>query len=456
MAAPMSTDHLKLLFVQRDLRRLVRARREFGRRGWELSHRTATNPEQLDLELEGFRPDAVICEVGVPGLSGLHALNAVLRTTPATPVVMISQTGAEQAEEIEPLRRGGADFLKKCTARQLATTVLRAVSLARKRRDLGQSTSYDARISPPTLSRLREHITKPSTKIDWEKASKVSLDRLMQGGADRRMECALRAAVRDGGLSLRFQPQFEISTRRCCGVEALARWYRDDGQMIEPSTFIPLAERTDLICDLGKWALMEACQAAATWLGLSEQAPTVCVNVSARQITHEFTSVIAEALEASKLPSRRLELEITESVLLENSASVLACLESWKRLGVAIAIDDFGAGYSSLSYLASLPVDRVKIDKSLIARIVTEPKTKTVVRAVVSLGRDLGFTVIGEGVERRDQLDALSDCGCNQVQGFLMAPAAQASELPNYLRRRRQLGPLQRQLRFGLASRVAG
>ena len=436
----MSTDHLKLLFVQRDLRRLVRARREFGRRGWELSHRTATNPEQLDLELEGFRPDAVICEVGVPGLSGLHALNAVLRSTPATPVVMISQTGAEQAEEIEPLRRGGADFLTKCTARQLATAVLRAVGVARQRRDLGRSTSSDAVTDLPTLACLRERI-RP--------------DRLAPDREDRRMEYELHAAVRDGGLSLRFQPQFEISTRRCCGVEALARWYRDDGQMILPSTFIPLAERTELICDLGKWALMEACHAAATWLGLSEQAPTVCVNVSARQITHAFTAVVAEALQSSKLPSRRLELEITESVLLENSKSVIACLESWKRLGITIAIDDFGTGYSSLSYLASLPVDRVKIDKSLIARIVTEPKTKTVVRAVVSLGRELGFTVIGEGVERRDQLDALSDCGCNQVQGYLMAPATQASELPSYLKRRRQLGPLQRQLRFGLASTVA-
>jgi diguanylate cyclase (GGDEF)-like protein len=258
-------------------------------------------------------------------------------------------------------------------------------------------------------------------------------DDVVQRGHTRRgLENSLRDAIHREELDLYYQPQYDIRSGRACGVEALARWFPADGVSIAPSTFIPLAEQAGLIEPLGAWALRTATMAAAQWLDDTSRPPLVCVNVSPLQICEGFTTDIAKALEASGLPPDRLELEITESVLVTNIDLALKCLAQWKALGVRIALDDFGTGYSSLSYLTRLPIDRLKIDGSLIRGMTTDSRDTIIVRAVISLCREFGFTTLAEGVETDVQFAMLDDLGCEQVQGYLMArpvPLAQAREL---------------------------
>jgi EAL domain-containing protein (putative c-di-GMP-specific phosphodiesterase class I) len=231
----------------------------------------------------------------------------------------------------------------------------------------------------------------------------------------------LRNAIETDQLSLQYQPQYQLRDGHHCGVEALARWFLPNGAAIPPATFIPAAEKSSLITALGAWVLQEACTTVAAWNRCGGILPVLCVNVSTRQITADFYAVLARTLERTGFPAHQLELEITEGILIDKPELALNCLTQWKRLGVRIALDDFGTGYSSLSYLSRMPVDRVKVDKSLIHRMISDPKTAAIVRAVISLGVDLGFEVLAEGVESEDQLAMLSGMGCQQVQGYLLA-----------------------------------
>jgi diguanylate cyclase (GGDEF)-like protein/PAS domain S-box-containing protein len=264
--------------------------------------------------------------------------------------------------------------------------------------------------------------------------------------AQRRLglETGLRKALRNRELSLYYQPQYEVKTGRACGLEALARWFGSGREAIPPAVFIPVAEQAGLITELGTWVLQEACETVAAWTGRGEATPTLCINVSTHQICQEFSAVIARTVELSGFPAERLELEITESVLLANAELALECLAQWKRLGVRIAVDDFGTGYSSLSYLSRLPVDRLKVDKTLVHSMTSEPRDAAIVRTVVSLGKQLGFTVLAEGVETEQQLAMLKELGCQQVQGYLLAVPAPAKEARALLGRRWGARPMNR------------
>jgi diguanylate cyclase (GGDEF)-like protein len=253
-------------------------------------------------------------------------------------------------------------------------------------------------------------------------------DVVQHAHARRRLEIELQDAIALDGLSLCYQPQFDIRSGRVCGVEALARWVRADGDTISPSVFISLAEQAGLMPLLGAWALREGCKTAAEWLAGGAPTPTVSINVSPRQICEEFTSEIALALELSGLPGEHLELEITESVLLINTEMALRCMAQWKSLGVRIALDDFGTGYSNLAYLSKLPIDRLKIDGSLIRGISTGSRDTTIVRSVISLAVELGITVLAECVETEEQLRILDNLGCQQAQGYLLTPPTSAAK----------------------------
>jgi EAL domain-containing protein (putative c-di-GMP-specific phosphodiesterase class I) len=236
----------------------------------------------------------------------------------------------------------------------------------------------------------------------------------------------LRNAIEREELSLYYQPQFRSDDGRPCGVEALARWFPSTGRPIPPVTFIRQAEEAGLISALGQWVLEEACRTAAAWMVPPEEPPILCVNVSPRQIGPEFSRILIQTLARTGLPASRLELEITEGILIENLQLALRWLAQWKQIGVRIALDDFGTGYSSLNYLSRLPVDRLKIDRSLIQRVVTDSKTAAIVRAVISLGADLGFAVLAEGVETEAQFELLERMGCEQMQGYLLTPPVPA------------------------------
>ncbi|HEY6924750.1 MAG TPA: GGDEF domain-containing response regulator [Steroidobacteraceae bacterium] len=243
-----------------------------------------------------------------------------------------------------------------------------------------------------------------------------------------RLETRLRRALQNRELTLHYQPQFDMGSGIACGVEALLRWMPPGEEAIPPSVFVPVAEQTGMIASLGAWALEEACRAVVHWHHPGQPPPTLCVNVSTQQISNEFTGHLKRVIDSTDFPADCLELEITESLLIQGAQQALQCIEAWKRLGVRVAVDDFGTGYSGLSYLSQLPIDRLKLDKSLIQSITTELKDATIVRTMISLGRELGLTVLAEGVETEAQFAMLSRLGCQQVQGYLTARPAPALE----------------------------
>lgn len=235
------------------------------------------------------------------------------------------------------------------------------------------------------------------------------------------LETDLRRAIENNELTLFFQPQFDIADGHACGVEALARWFRSDGSVVEPRTFIPLAEKTHVIGALGAWVLKQACETVKVWRTQRSDPVTLCVNVSAHQINKTFAKEVERSLKGTGFPSKQLELEITESALISDAHAIIECFRHLKAMGVRIAIDDFGTGYSSLNYLSRLPVDRLKLDKSLVHNLTTQWKDVAIARAVIELGKELGIAVIAEGVETERQFQVLKDLGCLQVQGYLLA-----------------------------------
>jgi diguanylate cyclase (GGDEF)-like protein len=234
----------------------------------------------------------------------------------------------------------------------------------------------------------------------------------------RRTESDLRAALKHGQFALHFQPLFDLSNNRSGSFEALLRWNHPTRGMVSPVEFIPIAEDTGLIIELGAWAMREACAHAMTW----PDHVRVAVNVSSVQFRRPgLADVVLQSLVQSGLRPGRLELEITESVFLEGSEATLRVLHSLRALGVRIALDDFGTGYSSLSYLQSFPFDKIKIDRSFIQNIMTKPGATAIVRAITDLAHALGMETTAEGVEESDQLAELRQHGCSSVQGYLFS-----------------------------------
>jgi len=242
------------------------------------------------------------------------------------------------------------------------------------------------------------------------------------------LEPLLIAAVNRRALRVHFQPQYEVYCGQGCGVEALARWTLPDGEDVSPTVFIPMAERIDMICPLGEWVLEHACGTVAAWGDFGGHRPRLSVNVSPHQINEDFCGVIDRIIKLTGLPAGQLELEITETALIANIALAVECCERWRALGVHIAVDDFGTGFSGLHYLARLPVDRLKLDKSFAERITSEKKTAAIVRSVLALGEEMGVGVVVEGVETEGQFALLERWGCRQVQGFLLAKPVPAPE----------------------------
>jgi diguanylate cyclase (GGDEF)-like protein len=258
---------------------------------------------------------------------------------------------------------------------------------------------------------------------------RADMDAAMQ--ARRVLELDLRHALQAGEFELFFQPQIDLSTRRIAGFEALLRWRHPTKGLVPPDRFIPLAEETGMIVPIGEWVLREACSAATAW----PDDLRVAVNLSAVQFkSRNLVSAVAGSLSGSGLQPNRLELEITETVMLQDTDITLATLHQLRARGVQIAMDDFGTGYSSLSYLTRFPFDRIKIDQSFVRELGTRTDCITIVRAVTTLGHDLGIAITAEGVETEQQLDALERAGCTEVQGYLFSPPVAGGAVIELLR----------------------
>ncbi|MGU3405026.1 EAL domain-containing protein [Methylobacterium brachiatum] len=250
--------------------------------------------------------------------------------------------------------------------------------------------------------------------------------------ARRMLERDLRDALAREAFEVYYQPIYSLATDRICGFEALLRWNHPSRGFVSPAEFIPIAEELGLIVPLGEWVLRRACEEAARWPdGLK-----VAVNVSAVQFTSaSLVTAVREALRRTGLPGRRLELEITESVLVANPGATTAILHSLKALGVRVSMDDFGTGYSSLSYLRSFPFDKIKIDQSFVRDLCLKDGTDFIVRAVIGLGTSLGMTTTAEGVETEAQLAHLRAEGCDEVQGYLISRPVQVCQVGEVIQR---------------------
>jgi diguanylate cyclase (GGDEF)-like protein/PAS domain S-box-containing protein len=246
----------------------------------------------------------------------------------------------------------------------------------------------------------------------------------------RKIETDLRDAIQNDVLRPYYQPLIDLSSGRITGFEALVRWPHPERGMIAPAEFIPVAEETGLIDALGGLMLRRACLDAALW----PDDVRVAVNLSPLQFRGgNLLPVVMDALKQSGLPAKRLELEITETLLLEKSSQVLATLHALRALGVRISMDDFGTGYSSLSYLRSFPFDKIKIDQSFVRDLAANRDAQAIVRSIISLGVGLGVTITAEGVETEAELDCLRSEGCHEGQGFLFSQARPNAEIVGLL-----------------------
>jgi diguanylate cyclase (GGDEF)-like protein/PAS domain S-box-containing protein len=250
----------------------------------------------------------------------------------------------------------------------------------------------------------------------------------------RTLELDLRKAFQNGEFELYYQPLINLDSGEVSGFEALLRWCHPERGMVSPAEFIPLTEEIGLITPLGEWVLRKACAEAMTWPAHVK----VAVNLSPVQFkSRNLVQAVLTALAYSRLPATRLELEITESVLLGETDANLAILHQLRGLGVHISMDDFGTGYSSLSYLRSFPFDKIKIDQSFVRELAERPDCMAIIRAVVGLGTSLGIATTAEGVETPEQLERLRAEGCTELKGFLFSPPRRASDVALMLRDQR-------------------
>jgi diguanylate cyclase (GGDEF)-like protein len=242
----------------------------------------------------------------------------------------------------------------------------------------------------------------------------------------RALECDLRKALLSGEFELYYQPVVDLASNEISGFEALIRWHHPKRGMVAPGTFIPLAEEIGLIVPLGEWAIRQACATAAQW----PENVRIAVNLSPAQFRSPgLLQAIVGALATAGMSPNRLELEITETILLQDSEATLTLLYRLRELGVRIAMDDFGTGYSSLSYLQSFPFDKIKIDRSFVRDIAESPGSLNIVRAVAALANGLGMAATAEGVETQEQLDTIKSEGCTEMQGFLFSQPLPAAEI---------------------------
>ncbi|PJG51052.1 bifunctional diguanylate cyclase/phosphodiesterase [Bradyrhizobium forestalis] len=346
-------------------------------------------------------------------------------------------------------RLGGDEFAvvqigrsEETAARSLAGRLVEVISAPYEIDDhqIVIGVSIGISLSPQDGSNPDELLKNADLALYRAKADGRGTYRFFETGMDARaqarrlLEMDLRAALQRDEFQVYYQPIRDVASGRVVAFEALLRWNHPQRGLIAPINFIPLAEETGLIVQLGEFVLRSACTDATTW----PDDVDVAVNLSPVQFkSPNLIASVTEALAVSGLDARRLELEITESVLLQNSEATLTTLHELRAMGVRISLDDFGTGYSSLSYLRSFPFDKIKIDRSFVSELATREDSMAIIRAVTGLGRSLGIVTTAEGVENDVQLELLRREGCTQAQGYLFSKPRPASDVAMMLDRPR-------------------
>jgi diguanylate cyclase (GGDEF)-like protein len=290
-----------------------------------------------------------------------------------------------------------------------------------------------------------------ATPDELIKTATIALHHAEQGGRNRHqffssemnlrarnrleIESGIRRALARGEFVVYYQPKIHVGTRRVAGLEALIRWLDPERGLVPPGEFIPIAEESGLIEQIGQWVLEESCRQNRLWQAQGFPPVRASVNVSARQFRNRnFVASVADTLARTGLDPRWLELEITESMLMGDIAAIVARMEDLRRTGVSLSIDDFGTGYSSLSYLSRFPITTLKIDRAFIVDVQNNPHTAEIARAIIGLSRGLDLEVVAEGAEVSEQVDFLRDHGCDVVQGYFYSKPLPADEFAVLLR----------------------
>jgi EAL domain-containing protein (putative c-di-GMP-specific phosphodiesterase class I) len=247
-------------------------------------------------------------------------------------------------------------------------------------------------------------------------------------------EIEFRSALKNGELEIYYQPQVDVISRHVVGAEALLRWRKNGVDVMGPHKIIALAEEIGLIYELGTWILKSACIECKKWMDLGHRHIRVAVNLSTRQFRQKnLVTIIENVLEETGLPAKLLELEVTESALMENVDYSVEMMADLGRSGIRWSLDDFGTGYSSLNYLRNFPVNVLKVDQSFVREITINPEDAAIVETIIDLAHRLHLTVIAEGVESEEQLKALSRMNCEQVQGYYFSKPMKAQDFIEYI-----------------------
>ncbi|WMT89114.1 EAL domain-containing protein [Pelagibacterium sp. H642] len=366
--------------------------------------------------------DALLCQVAA-------RLRRVLR-----PSDVIARFGGDEFVVLRPLRGGDAKEAS-LTARRIVSALGDVFTVEGHQIVIGASIGIA--IEPTDGETFDQVLKNADLALYCAKSDGRGVWRFFEPDMDvraqdrRALEIAVRDALENGNFEVFFQPIINLKTGQTTVCEALVRWRHAERGMISPAEFIPLAEETNVIIELGDWILHEACRQCASWPG----EVGVAVNISPIQFRRgDVVRSVISALERSGLPAHRLELEITESVLMENTEVTRTVLENLKRLGVRISLDDFGTGYASLSYLHHFPLDKVKIDRSFLQDVEADSRSRKLLVGVARLTADLGMSVVVEGVETRPQLTLLMrQSSIEEVQGFLFSPPRPAKDIPSLL-----------------------
>jgi EAL domain-containing protein (putative c-di-GMP-specific phosphodiesterase class I) len=266
----------------------------------------------------------------------------------------------------------------------------------------------------------------------------------MQAQSDRTLilENALRRALERNQLSLHYQPQMSLITGQIVGAEALLRWHHPELGAVSPAEFIPVAETTGLIVAMGEWVLRTAMQQLKTWLAEGLPPLTMAVNLSSVQFRHvDLPESVTTILQEAQVPAHLLELELTESVAMNDPLAAIEVMNQLHERGVRMSIDDFGTGYSSLSYLKRFPVYKLKIDQSFVRDLTDDSEDRAIVVAIIGLARSLGFQTIAEGVETEGQLTFLREQGCDEAQGYWHSKPVPAAAFEAFVRQRLSRAP---------------
>ena len=352
-------------------------------------------------------PDVIICDVVMPELDGYGVLMA-LRSNPVTATLpFVFLTGkAERSEMRQGMELGADDYLTKPFTK---AELVGAIS-----------------------SRLK----KQEAVAQQYNTLRSQSSALIQDGADKleQIKTSLCGALEREEFQVYYQPQVNVQTGKIMSAEALIRWLHPEKGLIPPAQFIPSAEATGFIVELGEWVLQTACRQMQVWQNAGFSGLRVAVNLSARQFHQpDLSSRVGQILAEIGLEPRSLELELTESLMVEDPPSAIATLQQLKKLGVSISIDDFGTGYSSLSYLAQYPFDTLKIDRCFISNITDGCTNAAIVKAIIEMAHSLCLEVIAEGVETEAEKDFLWGYKCDTMQGYLFSPPLVAADFERLL-----------------------